>query len=87
MADALTNPLFWLLDTTPNLILSGVKAVSVREELLQPLDELKASSVDYYSALKSAYVQNRRVELNKGRVPEGGDNYDQLFDATLNSEE
>ena len=87
VADALTNPLFWLLDTTPNLILSGVKAVSVREELLQPLDELKASSVDYYSALKSAYVQNRRVELNKGRVPEGGDNYDQLFDATLNSEE
>lgn len=87
VADTLTNPLFWLLEPAPNLILGGVKALQAREELLQPIDELKASSVDYYSSLKSAYVQNRRVELNKGRVPEGGGNYDELFDATLESTE
>lgn len=86
VVDTVTDPLFWLLDTTPSLILAGTRAVSAREELLQPLDELKASSVDYYSAVKSAYTQNRRVELNKGRpLAGGGADYDRLFDETLPS--
>lgn len=84
VVDTVTDPLFWILDDVPSLILSGVETVSGREELLDPLDELKASSVDYYSAVKSAYKQNRRVQLNKGRpLPGGSADYDRLFDETL----
>lgn len=86
--DTVTDPLFWLLDDVPNLVLAGTRGLSAREELLEPLDELKASSVDYYSAVRSAFTQNRRVELNKGR-PLAGNNeaYDKLFDETLSGSE
>jgi ABC-type transporter lipoprotein component MlaA len=58
--------------------------VSIRETLLVPLHELKEGSLDYYTSLKSAYHQNRKVELRKSaadyRAAPSGENYDKLFD-------
>ena len=59
--------------------------ISIREELLDPLDELKASSIDYYAALRGAYYQKRAVELSKRvsgwSVPRTSDEAtDALFD-------
>lgn len=51
-----------------------------REELLEPLDDLRASSVDYYAAARGAYYQNRAVELAKGRANVGNKALDRLFD-------
>jgi phospholipid-binding lipoprotein MlaA len=51
-----------------------------REELLVPLDDLRASSVDYYAATRGAYYQNRAVELAKGRANTGNKALDRLFD-------
>ena len=45
----------------------------IREQLIDPLDDLKENSLDYYAALRSAYYQNRAVELNRGEpLPAGG---------------
>lgn len=51
-----------------------------REELLDPLDDLRASSVDYYAATRGAYYQNRALELSKGRANGGNKTVDRLFD-------
>ncbi len=77
--DSFLQPLTYILDPEINFAIKGVNAVTVRETLLQPLDDLRASSVDYYAALRAAYYQNRAVDLRKGR---GGDSssVDALFD-------
>jgi len=67
VVDILLQPYGYFLPQEATLALTGTKAVVKREELLAPLDELKASSVDYYSGLRSAYYQRRAIQLNKGR--------------------
>ena len=53
-----------------------------REELFDPLDELRENSIDYYTGLKAAYWQARQIELNKGTLIDRGDgSADKLFDA------
>lgn len=77
--DVFLQPLTYILEPEVNLAISGTKAIVQRETLLKPLDVLRASSVDYYAALRAAYYQNRSVGLRKGR---GGDSgaVDALFD-------
>ena len=65
--DLLFDPLFWLLEPLPKFGLNVAEGTTRRETLIEPLDDLKAGSVDYYSALRSAYYQGRAVELRKGR--------------------
>ncbi len=64
--DSLLNPLTWLLQPEENLIIAGTKGLVRREELLEPLDALRDTSVDYYAALRSLYYQNRAVQLGRG---------------------
>jgi len=42
---------------------AGVAGVEKRERLLDTLDEIERSSLDYYSALRSTYRQNRAAEV------------------------
>ena len=53
--------------------INGVSVVSTRERLLDSTDELKRSSLDFYSALRSAYRQQReakiRAEIAGGEPP------------------
>lgn len=45
----------------------AVQAVDTREALIEPLDALRASSIDYYAALRSAYNQQRIRDIrNEG---------------------
>ncbi|WP_119419534.1 MlaA family lipoprotein [Desertibaculum subflavum] len=72
-----------ILDQTARYVRAGTTIVSVREELLVPLDELKAGSVDYYVALREASQARRKVELTRGKakMPVGGGKAaDELFD-------
>ncbi len=78
--DLIFDPLFWLLDPLPNLGIAAADGMTIRETLIEPLDDLKASSVDFYSALRSAYFQNRAVELRKGR-PADTSELDDLFES------
>jgi phospholipid-binding lipoprotein MlaA len=84
VVDVALDPLTWLLTPGQSLAVTGTQAVVRREELLEPLDELRESSVDWYAALRSAYYQRRAVELGKlaGAPPVGAASpaSDDLFD-------
>ena len=88
VVDIFFQPLTYLLTSGQNLAVAASRAVVKREELLEPLDQLRENSVDYYTGLKAAYWQARQVELNKGALEGlgggGGGNggADKLFDAT-----
>ena len=54
--------------------------------LIEPLDDLKETSLDFYAAVRSAYYQNRGVELNRGRplpTTKADDIFDETFDETF----
>lgn len=59
------NHLKWLSWTR-----TGVSAVSKREAYLDVLDDVKRTSLDYYSALRSLYRQRRAAEINAARNPQ-----------------
>lgn len=72
VGDTLMHPRTWLLPTEANLALTGVNALVIRELLLEPLDQIKLGALDYYTALKSAYWQNRQRTL---REEQGTDDF------------
>ncbi|MCW5729382.1 MAG: VacJ family lipoprotein, partial [Alphaproteobacteria bacterium] len=63
--DSLIDPWGYFLPTEFTLSRIGLTAVSTREELLDPLDELRKSSIDWYAGLRGAYYQARARELLK----------------------
>lgn len=57
------NPFWW------RLAYFGVVATDAKANVGPTLEELKASSVDYYAVLRSAYRQNRAKEIRNGAPP------------------
>jgi phospholipid-binding lipoprotein MlaA len=50
---------------------TGAGVLDTRESLIEPLDAVRASSLDPYATLRSAYRQRRAVEIsNQGNAPE-----------------
>lgn len=47
----------------------GTTYVSTKDAVMDPLDELKKSSLDYYAALRSSYRQIRAAEIRNGAPP------------------
>ena len=78
--DLLFDPLIYILDAGGKIAVSAGAAVVERERLLIPLEELREGSVDFYAALRSAYYQDRAIELNRGAAPSSSE-LDALFDA------
>ncbi|MDE0799592.1 MAG: VacJ family lipoprotein [Rhodospirillaceae bacterium] len=54
------NPFWW------QVAYFGGLAVDIKGNAKPTLEELKASSIDYYTALRSAYRQNRAKEIRNG---------------------
>ena len=54
-----------MLDSTERLIKFGSTALIDRERVLAQSDELRKSSLDYYAAVRSLYLQDRAVELQR----------------------
>lgn len=77
--DSFFNPIGYLLDFETRMYLKASEIVVKREAVLDPLDELRKGSIDYYAAVKSAWQQNRAKELRKGEPPPV-ENLDALFD-------
>ena len=82
IVDTFTDPTQYLLSGAAALGLTGGRVLSKREEFLPLTDELKAASLDYYSAVRSAYHQRRAFSLNRGRAPPANYELDDLFNAT-----
>ena len=78
--DLFFDPLTYVLGTGAKIAVVASAALVKREQLLIPLEELRGTAVDYYAALRSAYYQDRAIELNRGAPPPSSDR-DALFDA------
>lgn len=48
---------------------AGVSGLDKREGLLDTLDEIERTSLDYYASLRSLYRQHRAAEIKNGRSP------------------
>lgn len=78
--DVFFDPLTYVLSTGQSFAVAGTKGLIKREELLVPLEELRAGSVDYYAALRAAYYQNRAIELGLATPGTASKAVDKLFD-------
>jgi phospholipid-binding lipoprotein MlaA len=66
IVDRLLDPLTYLVGPLQWWIPLGVsQGLAVREANIEALNALEASSVDFYSALRSAYVQSREAEVRE----------------------
>jgi phospholipid-binding lipoprotein MlaA len=49
---------------------TGLTVVDVRSRTMQALDDIEKNSVDYYSALRSAYTQKRAADIRQKGAPQ-----------------
>jgi phospholipid-binding lipoprotein MlaA len=73
VADSYTDPLDYYLQTGGRHWMYwtrlGVTAISQREAYLDALDDVKRTSLDYYSAMRSLYRQRRSAQINGAKNP------------------
>ena len=70
-ADFAADPLVWLRSDAASYARYsrfGMTAVSRREPLIEPLEDIEAKSLDYYASLRSFYTQARKREIANGRT-------------------
>ena len=67
--DFATTPWGWFAPTEVTLPMAAVRAVDLRESVLDQLDEIERSSLDFYASLRSIYLQRREQEIFNGNVP------------------
>lgn len=72
-AESFADPLDYYLQNNSMHWLSwtrlGLTAVSQREAYLDVLDDVKRTSLDYYSAMRSLYRQRRNAQINGAKNP------------------
>lgn len=70
IVDRLLDPLTYVIGPLRWWVPLGVgQGLSVREAHAGELNELEQSSVDFYSALRSAYLQSRAAEIRDATAP------------------
>ncbi len=77
-ADLAATPPSFFAPTGVSLALSAGRAVDARSQVLDELEELERSSLDFYASLRSVYLQRRRNEIFNGNPPEA--NGDAMFE-------
>jgi len=63
VVDSLLSPQFYLLSGTGQIVIGTGDGISLRTEHSESLEALRSSSVDFYSALRTAYYLSRESEL------------------------
>jgi phospholipid-binding lipoprotein MlaA len=58
----------WFVDFIYTISARAVDVVNARSLYLKEVDEAKAASVDYYAAVRNAYVQRRKSQVNDGET-------------------
>jgi len=73
IVDLLLRPTTYFLSGTDQLFFSTIQGtgsgLSWRADSMEAMQALRASSIDYYAALRSAYYQNRMSEIRAMREP------------------
>lgn len=84
------DPVYWATYNDANIrdkvtySYLALQVISLREQNLELLDELERGSVDFYSTMRSAYMQNRK---NMGCQKSGSDAQTYDFDFGLEEED
>lgn len=65
IVDIAFDPATYLLGPIQGLFISGPRGFAKREEFADELTALEESSVDYYAAMRSAYLQTREAKIAK----------------------
>jgi phospholipid-binding lipoprotein MlaA len=65
--DRFFQPLSYMLGIPTQLLWGGGAGLSLRDESAEALEALEESSVDYYAAMRSAYVQSREKQAADAR--------------------
>lgn len=77
VVDLLMNPAFWLLPTDASVARTTVDGVNYRSQNIETVEELRRTSLDFYSATRSLYLQLRAAEIRNGRPAPIEDIYDE----------
>jgi ABC-type transporter lipoprotein component MlaA len=69
VVDILADPVSYFLGPLRwwTIVLGGGEGLTTREAHLDELNQLEAGSLDFYSALRSAYLQNRDAMIREAR--------------------
>jgi len=71
VVDSFSNPISYFLPPVGawlEIVGSVIDAVDARAGLLDPMDELRRTSLDFYAAARSLYRQSRESEISNGKV-------------------
>lgn len=79
LADAATNPSFYLENSSATDKLLALRIIELRASLLA-LDDTLARSRDEYAFVRSAFRQNKEFQIWDGNPPQDDDLYDEEFD-------
>jgi phospholipid-binding lipoprotein MlaA len=63
IVDMFFQPLTYLVGPTQNLVIGATGGFSTLNAYDSALKALEESSIDYYAALRSAYLQNRAAHI------------------------
>lgn len=69
--DTAIDPLNWVRTDSAQLtrfVRTGTTIISAREPLIEPINDIKATSLDYYASFRSFYLQSRQREIANGRT-------------------
>lgn len=64
--DSVADPLGWFIGTPELFARAAVEGIDKRSQVIEPLDELERTSVDFYATIRSLYRQRRNDEINNG---------------------
>ncbi len=69
VVDTFFDPLTFVAPFVVSLSRRVVDGVDQREEVLEALEEIKGTSIDYYATIRSLYRQRRENEIRDGEPP------------------
>lgn len=71
VVDSFSNPISYFLPPVGawlEVVGGVINVVDTRAGLLDPMDELRRTSLDFYASVRSLYRQNRESEISNGKV-------------------
>ena len=69
VVDVFLDPLTYLAPTWLLVSRAVVRGIDEREEVLDTLEEIKSTSIDYYATIRSLYRQRREDQIRDGAPP------------------
>ncbi len=69
VVDLALRPDTWLLPLASRLVIGSTDGISTRDANIEALNALEASSVDFYAAMRSAFLMNREAFVTERDAP------------------